>query len=114
MRIKQLKGWPPSRFQAAEERGIYAPPKPESLQLQAASLVPSVRPEDDPEVFLLLKDAGTDFACSTRFKVKRASVAIRIVRALVGSRDRTLREIGELEIREEAETFPRLKKLFRM
>jgi hypothetical protein len=114
VRIKQLNGWPPSRFQAAEERGLYAPPDPGSLQLQAASLVPSIGPGDDPEVFLLLKDPGTDFACSTRFKVKDPGIAIRIVRALVDRRDRTLWAIGEIEISEDVETFPGLKKVFRM
>ena len=37
MRIRKLKGWPPSRFQAAEVKEEYAPTLVESLQLLAAS-----------------------------------------------------------------------------
>ena len=111
VRINQLQGWPPSRFQAAEARGLYAPPSPESLQLQAASLIPSVSPQDSPEVFLLWKDPDSESVCSTRFKVADAGVAIRMVRALTSCRDRSLEEIGKVEVREETETFPGLKKI---
>jgi hypothetical protein len=107
--IKKMMGWPPSTFQATEARGVYAPCSSDSLQLQAASLVPSVGPRDAPEVFLLLKDSESGSICSARFKVKDANTAIRLVKALATCQNKKLAELGEIEIREESDNFPGLK-----
>jgi hypothetical protein len=111
VRIKQLKGWPPSRFQAAEARGAFTPLSAASLELQTASLVPSVIPSDAPEVFLLLKCPETETMCSARFKVKDAKAAIRLAKALALCRGKSLGQIGDVEIREESDTFPWLKRI---
>jgi hypothetical protein len=111
--IRQLTGWPPSSFQATEARGKYVPPSVSKLLLRAASLVPSVGPRDAPEVFLLLMDPVTEFACSTRFKVWDAGIAVRMARALATCKDMELGELGGIEIREESRTFPGLKSLLK-
>lgn len=111
MRINQLPGWPPSRFQAAEARGIYTPASSARLELLASSLLPSISRQDSPEVFLLLSDPETEEKCSVRFKVKDAGTAIGLAKALSGCSGRCLKEIGAVQMKEESETFPGLKKI---
>lgn len=113
MRIKKLEGWPPSTFQAAEARGLYAPASASRLELQVASLIPSVTPKESPEVFLLWKDPDTERLCSVRFKMGDAGAAIRLAKALAACRGKALGEIGEVEIREETDTFPGLRGLIK-
>lgn len=111
MRINQLQGWPPSRFQAAEARGIYTPASAARLELMASSLLPSISPRDTPEVFLLLADPETEEKCSVRFKVKDADTAIGLAKALSGCRGKSLEKIGGVKMQEESETFPGLKRI---
>jgi hypothetical protein len=111
VRIRQLTGWPPSRFQATEVRGIYAPPSVAMLQLQAASLVPSIGPRDAPELFLLFKDPVTEHVCSTRLRMKDPSTAVRVAKVLAPCKNKTIAEIGELEIHEDDRPIPGLRSI---
>lgn len=92
-------------------KGSYAPPSVSHLQLQTASLVPSIGTREAPEIFLLLKDPKTEEVCSTRFQVKDAATAIGMARALAPCRHKTLAELGELEIPEDNGKFPGLREV---
>ena len=101
MRVNQLKGWPPSAYQSADVKDRFKPPHANRLQLQSVSLVPAIHRMDGPEVFLIWKCPETEKECSTRFRVKDASIAIRVVKVLKACRGRTITEIGGMELREE-------------
>jgi hypothetical protein len=113
VRVGKLDGWPPSKFQAAEVKGIYHPCKPDTLQLLAVSVVPSVSREDFPEIFLLMKDPATEQMCSTRFKVQDAGLALRIVNALTHCKGLSLAALAKIEIPSESASILRLKVIFK-
>lgn len=100
MRIFDLAGWPPSRFQTAEAPPrLYSPRKPLALVVVSATFIQGYRRGGD--LLLLLECRDTGSCCSSRLKIQDPDVGRRAERALSLCRGLSLQQAGNREIPEE-------------
>jgi hypothetical protein len=101
MRIKDIPGWPPQRFQAAKVDGNYSPPVRSLVFIENVGLVPGAELDADCEILLLLEDRATRQLCSTQLKLKSAKQALNVVRTLAKCRGLSLSAVGDVKVTSE-------------
>ena len=96
MRIHDLAGWPPSRFQTAEAPSKkFVPDNPRTLKLRNVSYFPGYRRAGTAGDLLLVLDCReSGEVCTARLKVKSVDVAWRAEVILTACRGLSLIQAG--------------------
>jgi hypothetical protein len=97
MKVRELPGWPPTRFQCVAAVTVYPPSSAVKLRLHVAAPIPGLGNRQGPEVMLILMDEETEDLCSTRIRLKSGREAACLAKALAKCRGQTLDEVGNVD-----------------